>query len=142
MDAASLRFSVNHFNKQLYMKKIMLAFMLCFFMNNAFAQNETAKEIQLIKVPDFADAEVKSFYQSYADHLIKCIKAIREKNEAKTMALFKNPGEHLVAREKIISKEIVKNTVEKEKYAQFAAQVYPYIKELENSECYKKMYSK
>jgi len=124
------------------MKTIILTFSLCLFMSNAFAQNETSKETPVIKVPDFADPVTKSFYQSYADHLIKCIKAIREKNESKTRALFKNPGEQLVDREKKISKEVVKNTVEKQKYMQFAAQVYPYLKEVEQSEYYKKMYGK
>jgi len=93
-------------------------------------------------VPDFVGAGIKSFYQSYADHLIKCIKAIREKNEVKAKALFKDPGEELVTREKELSKEVVKNPVEKQKYMQFAAQVYPYIKEVQQSEYYKKMYGK
>ena len=124
------------------MKTIILTITLCLFVSNAFTQNETSQETPFIKVPDFADPGVKIFYQSYADHLIKCIKAIREKNEAKAKALFKNPGEQLVAREKIISKETAKNAVEKQKYMQFAAQVYSYIKEVEQSEYYKKIYHK
>ncbi|MEP6677464.1 MAG: hypothetical protein ABJA78_20045, partial [Ferruginibacter sp.] len=72
--------------------KLMLTISLCLLMINAFTQP--------IKVPDFADPAAKTFYQSYSDHLIKCIKAIREKNEAKVIALFKNPGEQLVEREK------------------------------------------
>ena len=124
------------------MKTIILAFTLCLFISNAFTQNEVPKEPLFIKVPGFADPEVKSFYQSYADHLIKCIRKIREKNEPKTRALFKSPGEQLVAREKKLSKDVVKNTVEKQKYIEFAAQVYPYLKEVEQSEYYKKMYGK
>jgi hypothetical protein len=124
------------------MKTVILSFTLCLFMSNVFAQNETLKELTTIKVPDFSDPGVKSFYQSYADHLIKCVKAIREKDEAKTKALFKDPGERLVTREKIISKEVIKNAVEKQKYMEFAAQVYPYLKEVQQSEYYKKMYGK
>jgi hypothetical protein len=111
-------------------------------LNNAFTQNERSKEILAIKVPDFAGAGVKSFYQSYADHLIKCVKAIREKNEVKATALFKNPGEQLVAKEKTMSKEVVKNAVEKQKYMEFAAQVYPYVKEVQQSAYYIKIYGK
>ena len=122
------------------MKTLMLAFSLCLLMNTAFTQNEKPKELKAIKVPDFSDASVKSFYQSYADHLIKCVGAIREKNEAKAKALFKSPGEELVAREKLISKETVKNPIEKQKYLEFAALVYPYIKEVQQSEYYKKKY--
>ena len=124
------------------MKTTLLAFAFCLFMSNVFTQNQTSKEIPVIKVPDFAGAGIKSFYQSYTDHLIKCINAIREKDEANAKALFKNPGEQLVAREKELSKEIIKNPVEKQKYMQFAAQVYPYIKEVQQSEYYKKMYGK
>ena len=124
------------------MKIVILAFAFCLFMSNAFTQIETSQKNPVIKVPDFADAGVKSFYQSYADHLIKCIKAIRAKDEAATKALFKNPGEHLVAREKILSKEVVKNASEKQKYMQLATQAYPYLKEVEQSEYYKKMYDK
>ena len=124
------------------MKTILLSFLFCLFMTNAFSQNVTAQKNLTISVPAFADASVKSFYQSYADHLIKCIKAIRAKDEATTKALFKNPGEQLVAREKILSKEVVKNAVEKQKYMQFASQVYPYLKEVQQSEFYKKMYGK
>lgn len=124
------------------MKIIMIACVLCFSMSNVIGQTETPKEIPAIKVPDFADASVKSFYQSYADHLIKCVGAIREKDEAKARGLFKNPGEQLVAKEKTLSKEVVKNAAEKKKYMEFAAQVYPYLKEVQNSAYYKKIYGK
>jgi nitrogenase molybdenum-iron protein alpha/beta subunit len=73
------------------MKTLVIVCALCLSMNNAFAQPETSKEIPVIKVPDFAGAGVKSFYQSYADHLLKCIKAIPEKNESEAKALFKDP---------------------------------------------------
>lgn len=124
------------------MKTLIPTIVFCLFMSCAFAQNNVNKDSLLIKVPDFADPATKKFYQSYAEHLIKCIQAIREKNEAKATALFKDPGERLVAREKIIMKELVKNAVEKEKYIQFATQVYPYIKELEGSAYFKKAYEK
>ena len=124
------------------MKKFILVFAACLFMQDAFTQNPTSKEITEIKVPDFAGEGVKSFYQSYADHLLKCVKAIREKNEVKTKALFKDPGEKLVAREKILSQEVVKSPVEKQKYMEFATQVYPYLKEVQQSEYYKKIYGK
>jgi hypothetical protein len=141
MDARSVNLSVYYY-KTTYMKLTILAFSLCLFTSNAFTQNQTSKKIPVIKVPDFAGAGVKSFYQSYADHLIKCIIAIREKNEVKAKALFKDPGEQLVAREKTLSKEVIKNAVEKEKYMQFAAEVYPYVKEVQQSEYYKKMYGR
>jgi hypothetical protein len=48
----------------------------------------------------------------------------------------------LVAREKIITKEVIKNAAEKQKYFQFAAQVYPYLKEVEQSTYYQKLYDK
>ncbi len=92
-----------------------------------------------IKVPDFADPQVKIFYNAYAGHLIKCVEAIRQKDEAKATALFKNPGAQLVKQEKKLAKELVKNPVEKQKYLQFAEQAYPYLKEVKESAFYKKV---
>ena len=124
------------------MKTILLVVALCFPISYGFAQNNVSKGAPVINVPDFADQAIKKFYQSYAKHLVKCIGAIREKNEAKATSLFKDPGERLVAREKLIAKELVKNAVEKQKYIGFASQVYPYIKEVEGSAFFKKMYGK
>ncbi len=128
------------------MKTLILTLTLSFFNIVAFTQiasrEASSQSIVSIKVPDFADPEVKTFYQAYADHLIKCIQAIREKNETKVTALFKDPGEQLVAREKTLTQDVVKNSVEKQKYFQFAEQVYPYIKEVERSVYYQKMYGK
>ena len=98
--------------------------------------------IPTIVVPDFAQSYVKAFYIEYSNHLLKCIKAIREKDEAKVINLFKNPGEALVKRSRIIEKEVIMNSVEKQKWMQYAAQVYPYIKELEASVYYQKLYGK
>lgn len=124
------------------MMKIIFAFTLSLFVSSAFSQNSASKSAITIKVPDFAQPHIKTFYTEYSNHLIKCIQAIREKNEAKATALFKNPGEQLVARSKILEKEVVMNPVEKQKWMQYAAQVYPYIKELERSSYYQKMYGK
>ena len=124
------------------MKKIILAFTLSLFVSSAFTQNTASKSAITIKVPDFAQPHIKTFYTEYSNHLIKCIQAIREKNEAKATALFKNPGEQLVARSRILEKEVIMNPVEKQKWMQYAAQVYPYIKELERSSYYQKLYGK
>lgn len=110
------------------------------FLCKTFTQNTASKNAIAIKVPDFAQPHIKTFYTEYSNHLIKCIKAIREKNEARATALFKDPGERLVGRSKILEKEVVMNPVEKEKWMEFAAQVYPYVKELERSLYYQKLY--
>ncbi len=116
------------------MKSLILSITFWFFITAAFAQT--------INVPDFAQPDVKAFYTEYSNHLIKCIKAIREKNEAKAVALFRNPGEQLVAKSKIIEKKVIMNLVEKQKWMQFAAQAYPLVKELERSSYYQKLYGK
>ena len=127
------------------MKTFILTLTLCFFITSAFNQTKTKDNIPgaiSINVPDFADPEVKAFYQAYSDHLIKCIQAIHEKNESKVTSLFKDPGERLVNREKILVKELFKDPVEKQKYLAFAEQAYPYVKEVQESAYYKKMYGK
>lgn len=127
------------------MKKMILSCIISFLFSNAFPQNiESTKTnsqnpINII-VPDFADPEVRKFYYEYSNHLVKCVEAIRQKDEAKVTGLFKNPGEQLVAREKILAVKVVKNAGEKQKYMKFAAQVYPYIKEVEQSAYYQKLY--
>ncbi len=126
------------------MKKIIVLLTFCLSAGSAFTQN-TATNLQnppSIKVPSFADPVAMKFYTTYSNHLIKCIKAIREKNEAKTLALFKDPGKQLVEQEKIISKETIKNPVEKQKYIEWTKNVYPYIKEVEHSAYYIKAYGK
>jgi hypothetical protein len=115
------------------MRRFVLIPVLCLIQASAFAQRS-------IDVPNFADASVKTFYQTYSAHLLKCIAAIREKNEAKAIALFKDPGEQLVAREKIIAKNLATKPAEKQKYLQYAIQVYPYLMEVEASEYYRKIY--
>jgi hypothetical protein len=122
------------------MKTTLLALLFCLSLNTIFAQADTTKKNLVIRVPDFADPATKKFYRSYADHLIKCVVAIREKNESKVTALFKNPGAELVAKEKKLAVELFKDPVEKPKYLQFAAEAYPYLKEVKESVYYKKLY--
>lgn len=126
------------------MKTFIVTLTLSLLLTSAFSQtkekNKSLPAIVSIKVPDFADPEVKAFYQAYSDHLLRCIVAMRAKNESEVIALFKDPGERLVNREKVLSKEIFKDPVEKPKYLAFAQQVYPYVKEVKESVYYKKMY--
>jgi hypothetical protein len=115
------------------MKIIILTLTFCLVISSAYAQT--------INVPDFAQSDVKAFYTEYSGHLIKCIKAIREKNEAKATSLFKE-GEPMVARSRVIEKKVIMNPVEKQKWMQFAVQVSPFIKEMERSPYYQKLYGK
>lgn len=125
------------------MYKTILAFTMCLSLNYAFTQSgNSLTPIKTIVVPDFAQPHVKAFYIEYSNHLLKCIKAIREKDEAKVIKLFKSPGEALVKQSRIIEKQVIINSVEKQKWMQYAAQVYPYIKELEASAYYQKLYGK
>ena len=115
------------------MKTLIVSLALCLI--NTFAVAQPG-----IDVPNFADPAVKTFYETYSAHLLKCVKAIREKKESEAVALFKDPGEQLVAKEKVIAKSLVKNPVEKQKYIQYARQAYPYLKEVEGSVYYQKIY--
>ncbi|MEO6405697.1 MAG: hypothetical protein ABIY51_04280 [Ferruginibacter sp.] len=115
------------------MKTFVLSLALCFLITSVFAQT--------INVPDFVQPDIKTFYTEYSNHLIKCIEAIREKNESKATALFK-AGEPMVARSRIMEKKVIMNPVEKKKWMLFASQVYPYIKEMERSPYYQKLYGK
>ena len=83
---------------------------------NTVTKKSTSQNLISLQVPDFADPEIKKFYAAYSNPLAKCVEAIREKNETKVTALFKNPGEQLVADEKLLSPKVIKNPVEKQKY--------------------------
>ncbi len=48
----------------------------------------------------------------------------------------------MVAKSKIIEKKVIMNPVEKKKWMLFAAQVYHYMKEMERSTYYQKLYGK
>ncbi len=113
------------------MKTIILSLAFCLLITSAFAQT--------INLPDFVQPDVKAFYTEYSNNLIKIIKAIREKNETKAVALLKNPGKQLNDKRKIIEKKVIMNPVEKQKWMQFAAQAYPLVKELERSTYYQKL---
>ncbi len=121
------------------MKKIIFAFVLTLSLSSAFTQKTPPKSAITIKIPDFIQPDVKTFYTEYSNHLIKCINAIREKNEARAKSLFKE-GEPMVAKSKIIEKKLIMNPAEKQKWMQFAGQVYPLIKEMERSVYYQKLY--
>ncbi len=112
------------------MKKIILSLAFCLFIACAFSQT--------VKVPDFAQPEVKTFYTDYSNFLIKCVKTIHEKNEAGFAALINDPGKQLYAKRLIIEKKVIMNPVEKQKWMQYSAQVYPIAKEVKESAYYKK----
>ncbi len=124
------------------MKSIIFAFIICISITTAFSQKTVVQKPILIKVPNFSDPKIKSFYDSYASHLIKCVTAIRQKNEAKAIALLKNGGEQLAAREKVLVNEVVKNPAEKQKWIEFAVQASRYVKEVERSAYFQKLYVK
>jgi len=109
------------------MKLIVLTFALFLFAASAFTQKAIT-----IKVPDFADAQAKSFYNNYTSVLIKCVEAIRQKDDAKAIALSKNLLSLVQPQEKY-GRELLKNPVEKQKYMQWAGQVSPYAKEWERA---------
>lgn len=122
--------------------KPFLLLLTCWLLSTAaFTQDTLSKEpIHTIKVPDFADAGVKQFYTRYSTHLLKCIEAIRQNDDVKVAALFKNPGEQLVKEEKQLVVKLVKDPVEKQKYIEFAQQASPYVKEV--ARYYEKMHGK
>jgi len=124
------------------MRCLIFAIFICISGTTAFSQKTTVQKQIVIKVPNFSDPQIKSFYTSYAAHLIKCVTAIRQKNEAKAIALFKNPGEQLVAREKVLVYEVIKDPAEKQKWMEFAVQASPYLKEVERSVYFQKVYGK
>ena len=114
------------------MKPLLLLVTCSLLSTPSFTQDTLLKKpTHTIKVPDFAGAGVKQFYTRYSEHLLKCIEAIRQNDDVKVAALFKNPGEQLVKEEKQLVVKLLKDPGEKQKYIQFAQQASPYAKEVE-----------
>ena len=124
--------------------KIILLIVTCSLLVNAvFSQKtQTAKtnsqDIQNIKVPDYADPEIKQFYQSYISYTKKVLVAIRKKDEAAVMKLFKEEGNQFDVKAQEMEKRVRTNPTEEQKWKTYIIQIYPYQKEIIQSVYYKK----
>ena len=124
--------------------KIILLIVTCSLLVNAvFSQKtQTAKtnsqDIQNIKVPDYADPEIKQFYQSYIAYTKKVLVAIRKKDEAAVMKLFKEEGNQFDVKAQEMEKRVRTNPTEEQKWKTYIMQIYPYQKEIIQSAYYKK----
>ncbi len=125
------------------MKILLFTIALGFVMNAAFTQDKTtakpgSQAIQTIQVPDFADPQVKQFYQSYTDYTIKVVKAIRQKDEAATMQLFRTEGRQYGNKMHEMENKVRSNPAEEKKWEPYIMKMFPYQKEIVQSAYYKK----
>jgi len=90
-----------------------------------------------LEPPEFADAELKQYYKNYSAYLINVVAAIRNKDEAGAMKLFREQGKQF---DNINDMEMKVRTVpeEEQKFTTWLMQAYPYQKEIIQSEYYKK----
>ena len=120
------------------MKIILLTLALGFVVNAAFTQDKSSQPVQPVSVPDFADPQVKQFYNSYTDYTIKVLKAIRQKDEAATMELFRTEGGQYGNKMQEMENKVRSNPAEEEKWKPYIMKMFPYQKEIVQSAYYKK----
>ena len=125
------------------MKIILLTVTCSLLVNALFSQNTkttktNSQDIQNIKVPDYADPEIKQFYQSYISYTNKVLVAIRKKDEAAVMKLFKEEGNQFDVKAQEMEKRVRTNPTEEQKWKTYIMQIYPYQKEIIQSVYYKK----
>ncbi len=89
-----------------------------------------------IEAPDFADPELKRYYSVYTDYLTRVVTAIRNKDEAGTMKLFREEGKKFDNKNEMDKKA---QTQEEQKFNTWLMKTFvPYNKEIVQSEYFKK----
>jgi PBP1b-binding outer membrane lipoprotein LpoB len=88
-----------------------------------------------LQAPDFADPELKKYYNDYTDYLKKVLTAIRYKDEAGTMKIFTEEGKQFNNRNEMDQKA---QSAEKQKFNSWLLQSAVYQKEIVQSDYYKK----
>jgi len=135
------------------MKIILFTIVFSFFINTSFAQNKAAvksntQSIKSIKVPDFADAELLTFYTSYHNNLIKYLKAVRQNNRPAIKVAF---DKDVSSFDKIVkmNERASASAAEHRKLLDYLILTKPFIKEIsqhpyvkELSAAYLKTYNK
>ena len=90
-----------------------------------------------IQAPDFADPQIKKYYSNYTAYLKKVVTAIRNKDEAGTMKIFREEGKQWDNKNEM--EEKARSTPEEEqKFTTWLMQSYPYQTEIIRSDYYKK----
>ena len=90
-----------------------------------------------IQAPNFADPQIKKYYSNYTAYLKKVVSAIRNKDEAGTMKIFREEGKQWDNKNEM--EEKARSTPEEEqKFTAWLMQSYPYQTEIIKSDYYKK----
>lgn len=88
-----------------------------------------------IKIPDFADPAVNTFYHAYIANIIEYVKAIRQKDKAKITAAMENDIQ-FYTKSGHMDDKAESNQAELQKVMDLTKQLQPYITEIMNSEYY------
>ena len=90
-----------------------------------------------LQAPDFAHPVIKQYYDSYTAYLKKVVTAIRNKDEAGTMKLFREEGKQFDNMNKMEQKAR-SAPGEEQKFTTWLMQSVPYQKEIIQSDYHKK----
>ena len=90
-----------------------------------------------IQAPDFADQQIKKYYSNYTAYLKKVVTAIRNKDEAGTMKIFREEGKQWNNINEM-EKKARSTPEEEQKFTAWLMQSYLYQTEIIKSDYYKK----
>jgi hypothetical protein len=120
------------------MKIIIFAIICSAWLNTAFTQNTatdktTTQSIESIKVPEFTDPEVKTFFISYHAQRAGFLKAVRQNNKPAIKAAFEKDVANADKITKMVEKTKASGTAEHGKLLNYIQKLIPFTNEINQS---------
>ena len=120
------------------MKIIIFTILFSTWMNVAFTQNTAPAKtntqgMESVKVPEFTDPEVKTFFLSYHAQRADYLKAVRQNNKPAIKAAFDRDVANTDNITKMIAKTKASGTAEHGKLLKYIQKVIPFTNEINQS---------
>ena len=120
------------------MKIIFFAILFSTWMNAAFTQTTATgktntQSIESIKVPEFTDPEVKTFFVSYHAQRADYLKAVRQNNTPAIKAAFDKDVANTDNITKMIAKTKASGAAEQSKLLRYIQKLIPFTNEINQS---------
>lgn len=117
------------------MKIIIFTIIFSAWLNLAFTQNTATgktntQSIESIKVPEFTDLEIKTFFISYHAQKAGFLKAVRQNNKPAIQAAFEKDVSNSDKITKMLEKTKASGTAEYGKLLRYIEQLIPFTNEI------------
>lgn len=120
------------------MKIIIFTILFSAWLNAAFTQNTATgktntQSLENIKVPEFTDPEIKTFYISYHAQLGNYLKVVRQNNKPDIKEAFEKDVSNSDKIVKMLEKAKASGPVEYKKLLTYINQIKPFLSEIRQS---------